>query len=298
MIQENGHISLNKRRKQTMKNFKLNNGVLMPSVGIGTYLLEPADAENSVREALKMGYRLIDTANAYCNEKAVGRGMRASGVKREEIFLSTKLWASEYENQNAVDETLERLGVDYIDLLFIHQATKNWRKGYDQLVKAYKEGKIRAIGISNFEKHINEVLEEYDVKPQVIQVECHPFFPQDELRKVTDKVDIKIMSWYPLGGKGMTGELLNNPIIVNIAKKHHKSAAQVVLKWHVQMGFIVIPGSKNVNHIRDNISIFDFELDNEDMNNIAKLNVGKRRFEADDDRIEQFALWHPTYEKE
>ena len=281
-----------------MKNFKLNNGVLMPSVGIGTYLLEPADAENSVREALKMGYRLIDTANAYCNEKAVGRGMRASGVKREEIFLSTKLWASEYENQNAVDETLERLGVDYIDLLFIHQATKNWRKGYDQLVKAYKEGKIRAIGISNFEKHINEVLEEYDVKPQVIQVECHPFFPQDELRKVTDKVDIRIMSWYPLGGKGMTGELLNNPIIVNVAKKHHKSAAQVVLKWHVQMGFIVIPGSKNVDHIRDNISIFDFELDDEDMNNIAKLNVGKRRFEADDDRIEQFALWHPTYEKE
>ena len=281
-----------------MKNFKLNNGVLMPSVGIGTYLLEPADAENSVREALKMGYRLIDTANAYCNERAVGRGMRASGVKREEIFLSTKLWASEYENPNAVDETLERLGVDYIDLLFIHQATKNWRKGYDQLVKAYKEGKIRAIGISNFEKHINEVLEEYDVKPQVIQVECHPFFPQDELRKVTEKEDIRIMSWYPLGGKGMTGELLNNPIIVNVANKHHKSSAQVVLKWHVQMGFIVIPGSKNVDHIRDNISIFDFELDDEDMNNMAKLNVGKRRFEADDDRIEQFALWHPTYEKE
>ena len=281
-----------------MKNFKLNNGVLMPSVGIGTYLLEPIDAENSVREALKMGYRLIDTANAYCNEREVGRGMRASGVKREDIFLSTKLWASEYENPNAVDETLERLGTDYIDLLFIHQATSNWRKGYDQLVKAYKEGKIRAIGISNFEKHINEVLEEYDVKPQVIQVECHPFFPQDELRKVTDKVDIRIMSWYPLGGKGMTGELLNNPIIINIAKKHHKSTAQVVLKWHVQMGFIVIPGSKNVNHIRDNISIFDFELDDEDMNNMAKLNVGKRRFEADDDRIEQFALWHPTYEKE
>ena len=281
-----------------MKNFKLNNGVLMPSVGIGTYLLEPADAENSVREALKMGYRLIDTANAYCNERAVGRGMRASGVKREDIFLSTKLWASEYENPNAVDETLERLGVDYIDLLFIHQATKNWRKGYDQLVKAYKEGKIRAIGISNFEKHINEVLEEYDIKPQVIQVECHPFFPQDELRKVTEKEDIRIMSWYPLGGKGMTGELLNNPIIVNVANKHHKSSAQVVLKWHVQMGFIVIPGSKNVDHIRDNIDIFDFELDNEDMNKMAILNVGKRRYEADDERVEQFALWHPTYEKE
>ena len=281
-----------------MKEFKLNNDVLMPSVGIGTFLLEPADAENSVREALKMGYRLIDTANAYVNERAVGRGMRASGVKREDIFLSTKLWASEYENPNAVDETLERLGTDYIDLLFIHQATKNWRKGYDQLVKAYKSGKIRAIGISNFEKHINEVLEEYDVKPQVIQVECHPFFPQDELRKVTEKEDIRIMSWYPLGGKGMTGELLNNPIITIIANKHHKSTAQVVLKWHVQMGFIVIPGSKNVDHIKDNINIFDFELDNEDMKEMAKLNIGQRRFEADDDRIEQFALWHPTYEKE
>ena len=281
-----------------MKEFKLNNGVMMPNVGIGTYLLEPADAENSVREALKMGYRLIDTANAYVNERAVGRGMRSSGVKREDIFLSTKLWASEYENPHAVDETLERLGTDYIDLLFIHQATSNWRKGYDQLVKAYKEGKIRAIGISNFEKHINEVLEEYDVKPQVIQVECHPFYPQDELRKVTEPADIRIMSWYPLGGKGMTGELLNNPIVQDIANKHHKSAAQVVLKWHTQMGFVVIPGSKNVDHIRDNISIFDFELDNEDMNNMAKLNVGKRRYEADDDRVEQFALWHPTYEME
>ena len=281
-----------------MNEFKLNNGILMPSVGIGTFLLEPKDAENSVREALKMGYRLIDTANAYCNERAVGRGMRSSGVKREDIFLSTKLWASEYENPNAVDETLERLGVDYIDLLFIHQATSNWRKGYDQLVKAYKEGKIRAIGISNFEKHIEEVLNEYDVNPQVIQVECHPFFPQDELRKVTDKADIKIMSWYPLGGKGMTGDLLNNPIVVSIANKHHKSPAQVVLKWHTQMGFVVIPGSKNVDHIRDNISIFDFELDSDDMKEMAKLNVGKRRYEADDDRVEAYARWQPTYEKE
>ena len=133
-----------------MKELKLNNGVLMPNVGIGTFLLEPKDAENSVREALKMGYRLIDTANAYMNERAVGRGMRKSGVKREDIFLSTKLWPSEYENPNAIEETLERLGTDYIDLLFIHQPTKNWREGYKQLVKAYKEGKIRSIGISNF----------------------------------------------------------------------------------------------------------------------------------------------------
>ena len=280
-----------------MKEFKLNNGVIMPSVGIGTFLLEPKDAENSVREALKMGYRLIDTANAYVNERAVGRGMRSSGVKREDIFLSTKLWPSEYENPNAVNETLERLETDYIDLLFIHQPTKNWREGYKQLVKAYKEGKIRTIGVSNFENQIADVLKEFDIKPQVIQVECHPFYPQDELRKITGKEDIRIMSWYPLGGKGMTGELLNNPIVISIAEKHHKSPAQVVLKWHTQMGFIVIPGSKNVDHIKDNIDIYDFELDDVDMNEMAKLNIGKRRYEADDDRVEQYASWQPTYEK-
>ena len=280
-----------------MKEFNLNNGVIMPSVGIGTFLLEPNDAENSVREALKMGYRLIDTANAYVNERAVGRGMRSSGVKREDIFLSTKLWPSEYENPNAVNETLERLETDYIDLLFIHQPTKNWREGYKQLVKAYKEGKIRTIGVSNFENQIADVLKEFDIKPQVIQVECHPFYPQDELRKITGKEDIRIMSWYPLGGKGMTGELLNNPIVISIAEKHHKSPAQVVLKWHTQMGFIVIPGSKNVDHIKDNIDIYDFELDDVDMNEMAKLNIGKRRYEADDDRVEQYASWQPTYEK-
>ena len=183
-------------------------------------------------------------------------------------------------------------------MLFIHQATSNWRKGYDQLVKAYKEGKIRAIGISNFEKHINEVLDEYDVKPQVIQVECHPFYPQDELRKITEKADIRIMSWYPLGGKGNTKELLDSEIVKEIALKHNKSTAQVVLKWHNQMGFITIPGSKNVDHIKDNIDIFDFELDKEDMEEMAKLNIGKRRYEADDNRVEEYALWQPTYEKE
>ena len=281
-----------------MKELKLNNGVLMPSVGIGTFLLEPADAENSVRESLKMGYRLIDTANCYQNERAVGRGMRDSGVPREQIFLSTKLWPTEYENPNAVEETLERLGTDYIDLLFIHQPTKNWREGYKQLVKAYKEGKIRSIGISNFEEQINDVLKEFDVKPQVIQVECHPFFPQDDLRKITEKEDIRIMSWYPLGGKGMTGELLNNPIVVSIAEKHHKSSAQVVLKWHIQMGFIVIPGSKNVDHIRDNINIYDFELDDADMKEMSKLNKGERRYDPSEDKLDMYQNWAPTYEKE
>ena len=281
-----------------MKEFKLNNGITMPSVGIGTFLLEPKDAQNSVKEALKLGYRLIDTANAYMNERAVGRGMKESGVDRKDIFLSTKLWPSEYENPNAVEETLERLGTDYIDLLFIHQPTKNWREGYKQLIKAYKEGKIRAIGISNFEgEYIDSLLKEFDVIPQVIQVECHPFYPQTDLRKITDKENIRIMSWYPLGGKGMTGELLNNPIIINLANKYHKSTAQIVLRWHTQMGFIVIPGSKNVEHIKDNIDIFDFCLSNEDMNEILKLNKHQRRYIRSDEALENYLNWKITYEE-
>ena len=278
---------------------KLNNGIEMPSVGIGTFLLSPQDAENSVKEALKMGYRMIDTANCYVNERAVGRGMKQSGVKREEIFLSTKLWPTEYENPNAVEETLERLDTDYIDLLFLHQPTKNWREGYKQLIKAYKQGKIKAIGVSNFEgRYIEEVLSEFDVKPQVIQVECHPFFPQEELRRITEKEDIKIMSWYPLGGKGMTAELLESPIVTKIAAKYGKSPAQVVLKWHTQMGFIVIPGSKNAEHIKDNIDIFDFTLSDEDMKEMEKLNKNERRYTRTEEALDGFMNWQPTYEKE
>lgn len=278
---------------------KLNNGIEMPSVGIGTFLLSPRDAENSVKEALKMGYLLIDTANCYVNERAVGRGMKQSGVKREEIFLSTKLWPTEYENPTAVEETLERLDTDYIDLLFLHQPTKNWREGYKQLIKAYKQGKIKAMGVSNFEgRYIEEVLSEFDVKPQVIQVECHPFFPQEELRKITEKEDIKIMSWYPLGGKGMTAELLDSPIVKEIAAKYGKSPAQVVLKWHTQMGFIVIPGSKNAEHIKDNIDIFDFTLSDEDMKEMEKLNKNERRYTRTEEALDGFMNWQPTYEKE
>ena len=281
-----------------LKELELNNGVKMPAVGLGTFLLEPQDAQNSVHEALKTGYRLIDTANAYRNERAVGRGMKESGVSRTDIFLSTKLWASEYENPNAVDETLERLGTDYIDLLFIHQPTKNWREGYRQLLSAYKAGKIRAIGISNFEgEYIDAVLREFDTLPQVIQVECHPFFPQTELRKTTEPRGIKIMSWYPLGGKGMTAELLESPTVAALAAKHQKSAAQIVLRWHVQMDFIVIPGSKNPAHIRDNISLFDFALDADDMAAMASLENGKRRYTRTDESLEQFLNWKITYEE-
>lgn len=274
----------------------LNNGQKCPVTGIGTYLLAPSDAENSVREALKMGCRLIDTANVYVNERAVGRGMKDSGLKREDIFLSTKLWPTEYENPDAVNETLARLGVEYVDLLYIHQPAGNWLAGYRQLEKAYKEGKAKAIGISNFEdKYIDELQNKWEIIPQFVQVEAHPYFTQKELRNTLDQYGIRLMSWYPLGHGDKS--LMEEPVFTALGKKHGKSPAQVILRWHTQMGFAVIPGSKNVNHIRDNLDILDFSLTDEEMAEIAKLDKGKRYYYRTDEQLEQFAVWSPAYEK-
>ena len=278
-----------------MEYITLNNGVKCPAAGIGTFMLSPAEAENSVREALKMGYRLVDTANAYVNERAVGRGMRESGVMREEIFLSTKLWPSEYENENAVDETLERLGVDYVDLLYIHQPAGNWMAGYRQLEKAYKEGKARSIGISNFEgNYIEELRTKWEIVPQFIQVEAHPYFTQQELRRILDQYGIRLMSWYPLGHGDKS--LINEPVFAKIGQKYGKTPAQVILRWHTQMGFAVIPGSKNVDHIKDNLDIMDFRLTEEEMAEVAKLDRGERYYHRTDEQLKGFAAWRPAFE--
>ena len=243
-----------------------------------------------------MGYRLIDTANAYVNERAVGRGMKDSGVKREEIFLSTKLWPSEYENPNAVDETLERLGVDYVDLLYIHQPAGNWLAGYRQLEKAYKEGKAKSIGISNFEgKYIEELETKWEIVPQFIQVEAHPYFTQKELRVTLDKYGIKLMSWYPLGHGDKS--LINEPVFAELGKKYGKTPAQIILRWHTQMGFVVIPGSKNVDHIKDNLNILDFKLTDEEMRKIAELDKNERYYHRTDEQLVQYAGWKPDFEK-
>lgn len=279
-----------------MENITLNNGNTCPVVGIGTFMLSPADAENSVREALRMGYSLVDTANAYVNERAVGRGIQASGAKREDVFLSTKLWPSEYENPNAVDETLERLGVDYVDLLYIHQPAGNWLAGYRQLEKACREGKARAIGISNFEGKYIEALEtEWEIVPQFIQVEAHPYFTQGELRRTLDKYGIRLMSWYPLGHGDKA--LLQEPVFAALGRKYGKSPAQVILRWHTQMGFVVIPGSRNVDHIRDNLNILDFALTDGEMAEIAKLDRGERYYHRTDEQLKQFAGWRPQFER-
>lgn len=279
-----------------METIQLNNGLTCPVIGIGTFMLSPADAENSVREALNMGYRLIDTANAYVNERAVGRGMKESDVKREDVFLSTKLWPSEYENPNAMDETLERLGVDYVDLLYIHQPAGNWLAGYRQLEKAYKEGKAKAIGISNFEgKFIEELQSKWEIAPQFIQVEAHPYFTQKELRRTLDQYDIRLMSWYPLGHGDKS--LLQEPVFKKLGEKYGKTSAQVILRWHTQMGFVVIPGSKNVDHIRDNLNILDFTLTDAEMAEIARLDKDVRYYHRTDAQLTQFASWRPQFEK-
>ena len=279
-----------------METIKLNNGIECPVIGIGTFMLAPKDAQNSTREALKMGYSLVDTANAYVNERAVGRGIKESGLKREEVFISTKLWPSEYENENAVDETLERLGVDYVDLLYIHQPAGNWLAGYRQLEKAYKDGKAKSIGISNFEgKYIDELQHKWEIAPQFIQVEAHPYCTQKELRETLDKYGIKLMSWYPLGHGDKS--LMKEPIFVKLGEKYGKTPAQIILRWHTQMGFVVIPGSKNVAHIKDNLDILDITLTENEMAEIAKLDKDKRYYHRTDAQLEQFAAWRPEFER-
>ena len=221
----------------------LNNGIKMPMAGIGTFLLTPDEAEASVLSALECGYRLIDTANAYVNEKAVGRAMKKSGLPREEIFLETKLWPSFYEQPDAVEKTLERLDTDYIDLLLIHQPAGNYIAGYKQMEKAYKAGKVKAIGLSNFnQEQIQEILDMCEVKPAVLQTEVHPYFQEKELKQFLSKEGILIQSWYPLGHGDKA--LLEEPLFSELGRKYGKSNAQIILRWHILDGNIVIPGSK------------------------------------------------------
>lgn len=268
--------------------FTRNNGVRMPAVGIGTFLMRPEQAEQAVCTALEMGYRMIDTANAYMNERAVGRGMRKSGVPREDIFLSTKIWASEYEKENAVEKTLELLGVDYIDLLYIHQPSGNFMAGYRLLEKAYREGKIRSIGISNFhDEKLERLLAECEIKPQVIQLEEHPYFSDTKTLARLAPYGVRLMAWYPLG-HGDRG-LLEEPVFTELAAKYGKTPAQIILRWHIQKGTAVIPGSTNPSHIRENGDLFDFALTQEEMDRIHALNRNTRYYNPAPGTEEKYA---------
>lgn len=281
-----------------MEYIELNNGIKMPMLGLGTYLLTPDEAENSVEVALKNGYKLIDTANAYVNEKAVGRGIKKSGIDRSEIFLETKLWPSFYEDDDAIEKTLKRLDTDYIDLMILHQPAGNYIEGYKKLEKAYKEGKLKSIGISNFnEEEIQEILDKCEVKPALIQVESHPYFQRIELNKYLKKHNIVLQSWYPLGGRG-NNSIMCEKIIESLAQKYNKSNAQIILRWHIQMGYIVIPGARSENHIKENINIFDFKLTNEEMAEISKLNKNEPFYVRTDEALKRFASWVPDVENQ
>lgn len=274
----------------------LNNGIKMPMAGIGTFLLTPDEAEASVLSALQCGYRLIDTANAYVNEKAVGRAMRKSGIPRDEIFLETKLWPSFYEQEDAVEKTLQRLGTDYIDLLLIHQPAGNYVAGYRLMEKAYKEGKVRAIGLSNFTpEQVQEILDICEVKPAVLQTEVHPYSQEKKLKDFLDKEGIVIQAWYPLGHGDKA--LIQEPLFTEFGKKYSKSNAQIILRWHIQAGNIVIPGSKNPAHIKDNFNLFDFALTDDEMAKITALDKQKRYYTSTPKMLKKYAEMVPPVDE-
>ena len=262
-----------------MEYFTLNNGYKMPMAGIGTFMINSADTEIAVESALKSGIRLIDTANAYMNESATGRGIKKSGVPRAEIFLVSKLWPTVYEKETAVEEMLKRLNTDYVDVLFLHQPTDNWHAGYKNIEKAIKAGKVRSIGLSNFsEEEIREAVDIMEIKPQIVQVEAHPYYPQTSLKKMLAETKMGLMAWSPIGHGDKN--LINEPIFSELAAKYGKSNVQIILRWHVQSGNVVFPGSRNPDHIRENFDIFDFALTNEEMAKIAKVDKNTRYYNA------------------
>jgi diketogulonate reductase-like aldo/keto reductase len=274
----------------------LNNGVRMPMLGFGTMNQFGFDVMENVSHALNNGYQLIDTANRYDNEVDVGEGIKQSGISRENIFLETKLGPTLYEDKQAIDDTLKRLQVEYIDLMLLHHPVNNYIHAYKMLEKAYQEGKIKAIGISNFPiEKLQELLDTCDVVPTVMQVECHPYYPAEGVKSFCDEHGIALQSWYPLG-HGNT-DLLKEPVIVDLANKYHKSTVQIILRWHMQMGFGAVPGSTSWEHMESNADIFDFTLTKEDMAEIASINKHIPFYQITKESLERLATTKCNFEK-
>ncbi len=277
---------------------KLNDGTEIPQFGLGVYQVPEGEMTyNAVLNALKMGVRHIDTAHAYQNERSVGRAVRASGVPRKEIWITSKLWPSEYgegKTEKAIEKMLARLDTDYIDLLLLHQQFGDYIGAWKDMQKAVKAGKVRSIGISNFEsERLEEICEFAEIKPSVLQVECHPYYPQNELKKRIAKYGTVIESWYPIG-HGDKG-LISEPLFTRLAEKYRKSNVQIILRWHIQEGNIVFPKTTNIQHMRDNFDIFDFELTAEEMAEIKKLDYHKRFYNMTLEQQEaSLGSWQPA----
>lgn len=260
---------------------KLNNGLEIPQFGLGVYQVpEGPETENAVCDAIKMGIRHIDTAHAYQNERSVASGIRKSGVDRKEIWITSKLWPSEYgegKTSEGIDKMLKRLDTDYIDLLLLHQQFGDYIGAYKDMEKAVKDGRVKSIGLSNFESdRLEEVLNIATISPAVIQVECHPYYQQDALKKRVEKCGTKLESWYPIGHGDKT--LINENIFTELGKKYNKSNVQIILRWHIQEGNIIFPKTTNKEHMRDNFNIFDFELTSDEMHRIKALDNNQRYF--------------------
>lgn len=250
----------------------------MPVVGLGTYSLTGDVCVNSVKSAISLGFRKIDTAHMYGNEVEVGRGVRESGVPREEIFVATKIYPNQYGNpEAAIDECLRKLDLGYVDLMLLHHPGTNDVKAYKAMERYVKEGKIRSIGVSCYYiKEIDDFIRQVDIKPVLVQNEVHPYYQDTEVVPHIHNLGIAVEAWYPLGGRGHQKELLNDPVLTEIAIRHSKSVAQVILRWDLQRGVVVIPGSSNPDHMKENISIFDFELSDEEMARIAALDRNEK----------------------
>lgn len=278
-----------------METVKLSNGVEMPIEGYGVYQVDPAECERCVSDALKVGYRMIDTAQAYHNEEGVGAAIAKSGIPREELFIVSKVWISNYGYEKAkasIDESLRKLGTDYIDLMLLHQPFCDRYGAYRALEDAYKEGKLRAIGVSNFyPDHLIDLASNVEIPPMVNQVETHVFDQQIEAQKYMKEYGCQIMSWGPLA-EGRNN-FFTNPVLEAIGKKYGKSVAQVALRWLTQRGVIIIPKSVHIERMEQNLNIFDFTLSNEDMAEIAKLDTGKSLFfdHHDPEVVKMFMGW-------
>lgn len=255
------------------KTVTLNSGYEIPINGIGTYSLEDDTCVKSVSEALKRGVRLIDTAYMYHNEEEVGKAVRESGIPREEIFVTTKLYPNQFADaENAIDEAIEKLNIGYIDLMLLHHPGTDDVKAYKAMEKAVEEGKIRSIGLSNwYVEELEEFLSQVSITPALVQNEIHPYYQENEVIPYIQDLGIVVQGWYPLGGRGHTAELLGDETISAIAKAHGKSSAQVILRWNLQKGVVVIPGSSNPDHIQENTELYDFELTEEEMEKINAL---------------------------
>lgn len=263
-----------------MQTIKLNNGVEMPQMGYGVYQVTPEECERCVSDALSVGYRMIDTAQAYHNEEGVGNAVRKSGIDRKELFIVSKIWIGNYGYERAkasIDESLRKLQTDYIDLMLLHQPFCDRYGAYRALEEAYREGKLRAIGVSNFfPDHLVDLAYNVDIRPMVNQVETHVFDQQREARKFMDELDCRIMSWGPLA-EGRNG-FFSNPVLTEIGKRHGKSVAQTALRWLLQSGVIIIPKSTHRERMAENLNIFDFELTDDEMAQIQTLDTGRSLF--------------------